>query len=126
MPATVRRTFTAPDTLPNVVLIQAEALWAAATDDADDRLADLLGLGPGDGHDELTRCQAPGCGAWLWADEGADLVYESGASLRMCEAHAVPDDPGCRVYPGVGLEARWREAEDAARSKRLRETGSPW
>ncbi len=115
-----------PDTLPGAVLIQAEALWTAATEDADDRLADLLGLGQGDGHDELTRYDNPDCRARFWADEGASVQYESGRELTVCAAHAVADDPGARVYPGAGLESEWRAEEDADRARCIRATGRPW
>lgn len=126
MPVTTHRTFALPDTLPAVVLIQAEALWTATTEDADDALADLLGLGPGDGHDELTRCDNPDCRAWFWADEGASVHYESGTVLTVCAAHAIADDPGARVYPGVGLESEWRAAEDADHARCILATGRPW
>lgn len=103
MAAVAYRQFAAPDALPGSVLIQAEALWTVAAEDADDRLAALLGLGPGDGHDELTRCDNPDCRAWFWADEGASVHYESGTVLTVCAAHAMADDPGARVYLGRGL-----------------------
>lgn len=127
-----------PADLSPDVLAQAEALWAstdalspvvlddAAFTGAEDRLAVLLGLDPGDGHDELTRCEAPGCDAWHWADNGATVVYASGRQMQMCAVHAVADDPGARVYPGAGLEAAWREREQAAISERIRTTGSSW
>lgn len=106
MPApTVTRTFAVPAYLAADVLAQAEALWNVATGTADDALASLLGLGPGDGHDELTRCDVPGCDAWLWADEGATVRYESGRELTTCAEHAQADDPGARIYPGAGLLA---------------------
>lgn len=127
---TAIRTFANPAALPPVIVIQAEAMWAytlhgapGAFDDTDERLADLLGLGPGDGHDELTRCEYDRCNAWFWADEGGTVAYNSGRQMQMCAAHAVPDDPGARVYPGVGLEAAWRDAEQAAISARIRATG---
>lgn len=128
------RAFAAPADLAPDVLAQAEALWASTlqsadevyVDTADRQLAALLGLDTGDGHDELTRCETPGCNAWHWADEGGTVRYESGAELDMCAVHAVPDDPGARVYPGAGLEAAWREAEQAAISERIRATGRPW
>jgi hypothetical protein len=112
----------------------AEALWASTFhgapglfgEDTDDRLASFLGLGAGDGHDELTRCEVPGCGVFFWADEGAELVHESEHRLQVCAAHAFPDDPGCRLYPGVGLEARWRDERSARESELIRTTGSPW
>lgn len=126
MPATAYRPFVAPARLPLPVRLQAEALWASATHGTpgasfmtDDYLADLLGLGPGDGHDELTRCEYDRCGAWLWADEGAILAYASGTELTVCAAHAVPDDPGARVYPGAALEAAWRAAEGGEIGRRL-------
>lgn len=126
MPITAYRPFAAPADVAPAVLIQAEALWSAASDDTDDRLADLLGLGPGDGHDELTRCDNPDCRAWFWADAGANVHYESGTVLTVCAAHAVADDPGARVYPGVGLESEWRAAEDADRARCILATGRPW
>lgn len=111
--ATTVRPFRAPASLPSSVLIQAEALWNAATEDGDDRLADLLGLGPVDGHDGLTRCDLPDCGAWFWADEGATVRYESGRELTACAEHAIADDPGARVFPGAGLETAWRDEHAA-------------
>lgn len=118
--------------LSAAVLIQAEAMWAStlwgrpgAFDDTDERLADLLGLGPGDGHDELTRCDVDDCRAWFWADEGATVQYESGRELAMCAEHAVADDPGARVYPGIGLEAAWRDEQDARDSQRA-SAGLAW
>lgn len=122
---TTIRPYAAPAALPGAVLIQAEALWNAATEDGDDRLADLLGLGPVDGHDGLTRCDVPDCGAWFWADEGATVQYESGRELTVCAEHAQADDPGARVYPGAGLESAWRDAEDAEISHRIRTYGRP-
>lgn len=136
--ATTVRAFAAPADLSPAVRAEAEALWASTLATApqplsieecaavDDRLAVLLGLGPGDGHDELTRCEAPGCDAWHYADEGATVVYESGTSLDVCAAHAQRDDPGARVCPGVGLDAAWRAAEQAEISARIRATGSSW
>lgn len=135
---TATRTFAAPAALPGVIAIHAEAMWASTAaipaqppGDAAfvariDALADLLGLGPGDGHGELTRCDVDDCNAWFWADEGATVHYESGTVLTVCAAHAVADDPGARVYPGAGLEAAWRDAQDAEMSHRIRTTGSPW
>lgn len=90
------------------------------------RLAVLLGLGPGDGHDELTRCEYDDCDAWHWADQGATLLYESGARLQVCAGHAVPDAPGARLYPGASLEADLRERDLADMSARIRATGRPW
>lgn len=103
------RAFAAPADLAPEVLTQAEALWNAATEDADNRLAVLLELGPGDGHDELTRCEYDGCDAWLWADEGATVRYESGRELTTCANHAQADDPGARIYPGAALLAAWQD-----------------
>lgn len=124
---TALRAFAAPADLELDELAHAETLWATTLHaDTDDQLAAFLGLGPGDGHDELTRCEAPGCDAWHWADEGGTVAYNSGRQMQMCAAHAVPDDPGARVYPGAGLEAAWREAEQAAISERIRATGRPW
>lgn len=127
------RAFACPGDLDPSDLAQAEALWATMlhdgpgiADDTDLRLAELLGLDAGEGHDELTRCEAPGCDAWFWADEGGTVRYESGREMQMCAKHAVPDDPGARVYPGAGLEAAWREAEQSAISARIRATGSSW
>ena len=127
MPAV--RTFAAPAALPGVIVIQAEAMWAVGSGpfgNTDDRLADMLGLGPGDGHDELTRCEYDRCGAWLWADEGATLVYQSGTELTVCPQHAQADDPGARVYPGAGLLAVWEAQRDAEDSARMRATGRAW
>lgn len=115
--------FARPSALAPDVHDAAEALWALTLDD---RLADLLGLGSGDGHDELTRCEYGDCGAWHWADQGATLLYESGARLQVCAEHAVRDDPGARVYPGVGLEADLRERDLADMCARIRATGRPW
>lgn len=134
MTTAAHRAFAAPADLPPDVLERAEALWASTLQSADDvyvdatdrALAELLGLGDGDGHDELTRCEAPGCDAWHWADEGGTVRYESGAEMQMCAVHAVPDDPGAKVYPGAALERAWREAEQAAISARIRATGSSW
>lgn len=133
MTATTPRAFAAPAGLSPAVLAQAEALWATmlngapdVDEDTDLRLAHLLGLDTGDGHDELTRCETPGCDAWHYADEGGTVAYNSGRRMQMCAKHAVPDDPGARVYPGAGLEAAWREAERAAISARIRATGSSW
>lgn len=126
MPTTAYRQFAAPDALAGVALIQAEALWTAATEHADDRLAGLLGLGPGDGHDELTRCDDQGCRAWFWADEGATVQYESGTELTVCAAHAVADDPGARVYPGHNLLTALQGERDAETSTRICATGRPW
>jgi len=121
--ATTVRPFRAPASLPGSVLIQAEALWNAATEDGDDRLADLLGLGPIDGHDGLTRCDVPDCGAWFWADEGATVRYESGRELTACDEHAIADDPGARVFPGIGLLTTWMAERDAEISHRIRTAG---
>lgn len=87
----------------------AESLWAQGNEDPanDDLLAALLGLGPGDGHDELTRCEHPGCDAWHYADCGAVVTYQSGRDLQMCPEHAVADDPGAVIYPGASLAAAW-------------------
>lgn len=123
---TTTRTYAAPAALPGVILIQAEAMWAAGSGpfgSTDDRLAGMLGLGPGDGHDELTRCEYDRCAAWFWADEGAALVYESGTELTVCAAHAQADDPGARVYPGAGLAAAWEAQRDAKDSARIRANG---
>lgn len=124
------RTFAAPAALPGVIAVQAEAMWTTANPLDDDawqaiceRLADMLGLGPGDGHDELTRCEYDRCGAWLWADEGATLVYQSGTELTVCPQHAQADDPGARVYPGAGLLAVWEAQRAAEGSARIRTTG---
>jgi len=96
-----------PADLAPALLAHAESLWAAGNldTDTDDLLADLLGLGPGGGHDQLTRCEIDGCGAWHWADEGA--TYQ-GASrdLQVCAEHAVADDPDAVIYPGASLTAR--------------------
>lgn len=132
MPAV--RTFAAPAALPGVIVTQAEAMWASTLQSADEvyvdatdrRLAQLLGLGDGDGHDELTRCEEPGCDAWHWADEGGTVAYNSGRQMQMCAAHAVPDDPGARVYPGRGLQAAWEAQRDAEDSARIRATGRAW
>jgi hypothetical protein len=124
-----------PVEIPAPLLALAEAMWDAPPplsmlhlDDHDDLLATLLGLDTAQDaqHDELTRCEADGCGAWFWADDGATVSYESGRELTMCDVHAVPDDPGARVYPGVGLDAVWRERDAAAAHRRMRETGSAW
>lgn len=129
----VTRTYAAPADLSPDIVIQAEAMWAVtlnghpgAFDDIDERLADLLGLGPGDGHDELTRCDVEDCNAWFWADEGADVHYEDGAVLTVCPPHAQADDPGARVYPGAGLLAVWEAQRDAEMSARIRATGRSW
>ena len=115
------RAFAAPADVAPDVLAQAEALWTttlldaaapldpAVCDAPDDALAVLLCLGPGDGHDELTRCDAAGCDAWFWADQGATVAYESGRELTVCAAHAQADDPGARIYPGAGLAAAWQD-----------------
>lgn len=118
--------FARPSALSAHVLAQAESLWAAETATADDRLAALLGLGDGAGRDELTRCDVPDCDAWFWADCGATVRYESGRELTTCAAHAVPDDPGARIYPGAALEAAWRAANDAQVRGRIRTTGRAW
>lgn len=129
----VTRTYAAPADLSPDVLTRAGALWSAqadgapgAYDDTDEVLADLLGLGPGDGHDELTRCDVEDCNAWFWADEGADVYYEDGAVLTVCPQHAQADDPGARVYPGAGLLAVWEAQRDAEDSARIRATGRAW
>lgn len=132
MPTT--RTFADPAALPDVIVIQAEAMWASTLQSADEvyvdatdrRLAQLLGLGDGDGHDELTRCEYDRCNAWFWADEGATLVYQSGTELTVCPQHAQADDPGARVYPGAGLLAVWEAQRAAEESRRIRTTGRPW
>lgn len=116
--------FAAPADLPPGQRALADSLWNAATPAADDRLAALLGLGPGDRHDELTRCDV--CDAWLWADCGATVRYETGRELTACAAHAVPDDPGARVYPGAALAAAWQAANDAQVRGRIRTTGRAW
>ena len=118
--------FSAPADLTPDVLTRAEALWDANTGTADDALAALLGLGPGDGHDELTRCDIPDCRAWFWADQGATVTYESGRELTVCAVHAVADDPGARVYPGAGLAAAWQAERDAEERRRIRTTGRAW
>ncbi len=105
-------------TADGLLLALAEAIWAQPQpasllelDDSEDLIATLLGLDLTGRHDPLTRCEIPGCGAFFWADEGAELVYESERRLWACAAHAHPDDPGCRLYPGVGLQARWSEEQ---------------
>lgn len=111
-------TFARPAEMPPSLLTLAEAMWDAPPllsmlylDDHDDLLATLFGMDMDEDayHDELTRCSADGCGAWFWADDGATVLYESGKDLPMCDVHAVPDDPGARVYLGAGLEAAWRD-----------------
>lgn len=134
MTAATNRAFAAPAELAPDVLERAEALWASTLQSADDvyvdatdrALAELLGLGDGDGHDELTRCDVDDCNAWFWADEGATVHYESGTVLTVCAAHAVADDPGARVYPGVDLAAALHDADLSAMCDRIRTTGSPW
>jgi hypothetical protein len=128
--------FARPAEIPAPLLALAEAMWTATPyeeprhslldiDDADDLLATLLGLDTTEDayHDELTRCQAEGCGAWFWADDGATVSYESGRDLTMCDEHAVADDPGARVYPGPRIEALWRDRDAAETSARIRATG---
>ena len=115
--------FAAPADLTPDTLARAEALWDAADETTDDALAALLGLSPGDGHDELTRCDVPDCRAWFWADCGATVAYETGRELTVCAAHAVADDPGARVYPGRGLAAAWQAERDAEDRRRTRTTG---
>lgn len=124
MTTTAPLAFSAPADLTPDVLTRAEALWDANTGTADDALAALLGLGPGDGHDELTRCDV--CDAWLWADHGATVAYESGRELTVCAAHAVADDPGAWVYPGAALAATWQAQRDAGERRRIRTTGRAW
>ena len=125
MTATAPLAFAAPADLTPDTLARAHALWNT-TDDAawlatTDALAALLGLGPGDGHDELTRCDV--CDAWFWADEGAVVAYESGRELTACAAHAVADDPGARVYPGAALAAAWQAERGGEERRRIRTTG---
>lgn len=125
--------FARPAGLAEDVRVRAEALWDAvcaasqcdvdAALDIDEQLAALLGLGPGEGHDELTRCEYDRCDAWFWADEGATLQYADGAELQVCRDHAQADDPGARVYPGAALAADWQEQEAAASSHRIRTLG---
>ena len=123
LPTTAPLAFARPADLPPGQRALADALWNATTEDADDALAALLGLGPGDGHDELTRCDVDGCDAWFWADCGATVAYESGRELTVCATHAVPDDPGARIYPGAALAADWQAQREADESRRIRTTG---
>lgn len=125
--------FARPAEIPAPLLAIAERMWDAPPllsmlylDDQDDLLATLLGLDLRDEHDELTRCEAPGCGAWFWADDGGDVWYQSGKALTMCDVHAVADDPGARVFPGPRLEAAWREQDAAQVRARIRATGCAW
>lgn len=127
------RTFARPASLAPAIVIQAEAMWAStlhdgpgASDGTDERLADFLGLGVDENHDELTRCDDTECRAWFWADEGGRVRYESGREMEMCAEHAVADDPGARVYPGIGLETDWRDAEQAAICDSIRRYGRAW
>lgn len=114
------------------LLALAELIWAQPQpesllelDDSEDLIATLFGLDLAGLHDPLARCTVPGCGAWFWGEDGAVLTYEdSGRSFEVCAGHAYPDDPGCRVYPGVGLEALWREERTARAADLIREYGA--
>lgn len=112
--------FARPADLALPLLTLAEQIWASPdletlrqVDDWDLLLATLLGLDADEDtyHDELTRCQSEGCGAWFWAEDGGTLQYESGADITVCAEHFVNDDPGMHCYPGVGLLAVLEDAD---------------
>lgn len=121
------------DLAPDVLAL-AESMWAEECTrfdvelelDTHDLIAVLIGLDDGEGHDALSRCEYGECGNWFWLDDGAHMLYDSGADFVVCAEHAYPDDPECRVWPGIGLSEALRERDEAAMCARIRETGSAW